>query len=1218
MEYALTTIDMEAQPGAPQPPTLAKDLDQSPDMSHLHTAQTGASDVSSQPTKSASSTPLTPTPKTPNLSTPTAERTSHAATSPFNPTPHPPSSAVRRSSSSTTLNNQRTSSSPNLMKKSSRSSLGGQQAEEQDKRPTPKRSISNLITGLRDAQKTMESIEEPVPLTAPQIAMEHFARELMAHAQPDTSAETVVILHDACYGHRYSRPKTTKSILSMIVERPERIHASVLGASAAYVRLGAHHEGGRFAPHPNRRLAGPPPFKIRRTARSMDITSSFVTNVHGTAWMGELKGMCDKAGERLAAGAKELSRSATPTEPEKKKLHEGDLYLAPESLNAFQGALGGVADAVDTVFSSNSQAKRAFVAVRPPGHHCSADHPSGFCWLNNVHVGIEYAAQTHGLTHAAILDFDLHHGDGSQAITWERNSKNNVKRLAAKPTSRLKLGPDIGYYSLHDINSYPCEMGDDEKVQAAGLCIENAHGQSIWNVHLEEWKTEEEFWRLYETRYVVLLEKARKFLRHHTTRLRREGKIQPCAAIFISAGFDASEWEGAGMQRHKVNVPTEFYARFTRDMVKLAQEESSACEGRVVSVLEGGYSDRALCSGVLSHLSGLCGSPVGDGEEQGVNGAGDLDQMMRGLGISEATPTTSLQYDREWWSAANLHALEMKVNPPPPPQAKKVRTGPQPTYATPTESFAYKVVDANKFARSISGTMREVPRPQRPPTPPPPEVDWVIATQELSKLLIPTDRQTRSCTPEELGGVRVKKEPQVLLPTTEEAGKPRQLRDRKSKAPAYAASAHSDELESLRSVSRNSRRQTIADFAPSAEAAEPAQQRRASRRLSAGSTLSSATTELDPAAPPVPALPRSRPPTSNGAMKPPIGAQGVQVKKTRAPAKPKQVTGSSKPSSPAHPTAQASLPTTNGVPTQPAPPSAIANNSSASGIDDLTTGMKKVTLKVGTREEHDRKQKEKVDAERRARALKGAETRRVNAAARKARAEQEKERETGAGVPAPMVPNSEAETAPKQQDRPSAQPMQSGDPAMLAQSLPVATAQTPAAVPEVPVAPEEQAADLLTMPNYANAGYPAQTRDSFALDTGSVEPVAAPPSAPSPIPPSQAVRPKSSQPPAHPPRESALSYQQPFSSPAAAAAQSYQAPQSIPVPDSAARQLIQENHFANGGGGAALSPIPQTSSPSRPGSGVERQKLPVWSETGVIPFAAGGGGHKQTDGIGEG
>lgn len=455
------------------------------------------------------------------------------------------------------------------------------------------------------------SIEEaPLPpMTSTSVASEYFARELLAQDENhDSPAETVVIIHDACYGHRWSRPKTTKTMLSMIVERPERILACALGVSAAYVRLGSRHKGGENAPRPDNLSHPSPPFKIRKSSRSMPVTSPPVVAVHRKKWMDELQVMCESAGARLAMGMKELARTeetdGTSAQPEKPTFHEGDLYLCSESLNALQGAAGGVCDAVDAIFNPSPTAPhRAFVAVRPPGHHCSSDWPSGFCWINNVHIGIEYAAQTYGLTHAAIFDFDLHHGDGSQDITWEKNAKS-----AAMPKNApFSKKTSIGYYSMHDINSYPCEYGDKEKVQNASLCIDNAHGQSIWNVHLQPWATIDEFWSLYEAKYIVLLEKARSFLKSHAARVKATPKQVPAkAAIFISAGFDASEWEGAGMQRHAVNVPTEFYARFTNDVVKLAQEEGTAVDGRVISVLEGGYSDRALTSGVLSHLSGLC------------------------------------------------------------------------------------------------------------------------------------------------------------------------------------------------------------------------------------------------------------------------------------------------------------------------------------------------------------------------------------------------------------------------------------------------------------------------------------------------------------------------------------------------------------------------------------------------------------------------------------
>lgn len=193
----------------------------------------------------------------------------------------------------------------------------------------------------------MAPIVEPVYLTAPDVAKVHFARELARLESAD--AETMVVLHDACYGHRFSRPRTSKSALSMIVERPERLHAGVLGAATAFVRMGGHYEGQVNAPKVEREVQDAPPFKIRRSARTFDVTSECVTNVHGTAWMSELRGMCNSAADRLKNGEKELARESTTEGGEKRTLHEGDLYLCSESLNAFQGALGGVADAVDAI-----------------------------------------------------------------------------------------------------------------------------------------------------------------------------------------------------------------------------------------------------------------------------------------------------------------------------------------------------------------------------------------------------------------------------------------------------------------------------------------------------------------------------------------------------------------------------------------------------------------------------------------------------------------------------------------------------------------------------------------------------------------------------------------------------------------------------------------------------------------------------------------------------
>ncbi|KAK6440862.1 histone deacetylase [Oleoguttula sp. CCFEE 5521] len=1124
------------------------------------------------------------------------------------PTPH---SARRTPSRQTT---PQAAPSPRLNRQQSRSSLPGQHTPDQtDKRPTPKRSISNLISGLREAQATMKPILEPVILTAPDVARMHFVREL-ARMQDDVAAETLVVLHDACYGHRFSRPKTSKGNLAMIVERPERLHAGVLGAATAFVRMGGHEQGGRHAPHPERKVDGPPPFKIRRTAREMEVTAPCVTSVHGTAWMGELKGMCGLAGERLAKGEKELTRSASTDGTEKRTLHQGDLYLCQESLQAFQGALGGVADAVDAVFDSRTQTSRAFVAVRPPGHHCSADFPSGFCWLNNVHVGLEYAAQTHGLTHAAIIDFDLHHGDGSQAITWERNGKNYVKRQNGK-LNKSKLGPDIGYYSLHDINSYPCELGDDEKVQAASLCIENAHCQSIWNVHLQTWKTIDEFWQLYEDRYRVLIDKARVFLRHHTERVRSEGKIQPKAAIFISAGFDASEYEGEGMQRHKVNVPTEFYARFTSDIVQLSQETGSGCDGRVISVLEGGYSDRALCSGVLSHLSGLCLAEMsitnsayppqqsGLGRSMhGANGALSLEQQLDNMSLSHGSGPA--RYDPSWWSAANLTALDNKVHPPPPPGAgKKVRVGQQPTYATPTESFAYKVVDAQRYARTISGTMREVPAEARPPTPPPPEVDWITAAQELSKLLIPQDRQTLSCTAEELAGPKAEKR-HVSPPVVIEGDVARQLRTRATK-PARAGSS-----EHLRVVSRTDRRRTIAELPSSTESVpQVTQQRRTSRRSSMASTMSVLSDES--AAPPMPAMPGPGA-TANGAMRPPAVPKvavkpSVVVKKTRSPAKPatvRRITDSaSAPVSPAvglRPVENVTLtatqsPTSGGVPASPTP----TQLNSVSEFDALVSKTSKLRLNPPiSKEEHERKLKEKLAAERRASALKGAETRRLNAAARKA------------AMGAPAEAKSATILTPAQKARLGPQAGNYKPPAPLT-AVQAPTPDLPNTVASMPALNEA----LETGPAYQAS----QARPLFPAEL---------PSRPLEI--SASVTPAAS--PYHPQAElqpSTHSLQLPLPQPEAAqppvdSTQKLTPSSPLPVPsllpnmqqeiyDSPARQLLHEEATAhaqpsNGHIDAKSSPV-REQKPENTSYGA----LPVWSATGAIPFATPPAGAEGDD-----
>ncbi|KAI1938927.1 histone deacetylase [Ophidiomyces ophidiicola] len=732
---------------------------------------------------------------------------------PRDQTPHHDPTAYRspiprRTTSIASLKDDRRLSTPSLQKRLSITSL---RSVRNCSSPCPgasRRSSINMAAIPRSPSAMSESISPSPPHTALSIAADHFAREFALHQSTNLHSQTVVFLHDSCFGHRYARPRTSKAGLESIVERPERLHAGILGVAAAYVRMGKRWGDNPFAPHPDSDVHSipTPPFQIRKTTRSVSLNSAAATYIHGTKWMGELTAMCEAAESRLAMNGKELVRpssSASNASSSTPKLHEGDLYLCPESQAAFEGALGGVCEAIDAVFAPDST-RRAFVCIRPPGHHCSSNYPSGFCWINNVHIGIIHAAMTHGLTHAAIIDFDLHHGDGSQTITWEQNERAASASKNAASFKKTK----IGYFSLHDINSYPCEDGDPVKVINASACIDNAHGQSIWNVHLEPWQDMDEFWKLYNTKYIILLEKARRFLRSHSEYLSSLSPfIQPKTAIFISAGFDASEWEGAGMQRHKVNVPTDFYARFTADIVKLAEEEGLNVDGRIVSVLEGGYSDRALTSGIFSHISALSDTRGSERKDSPSGLAAGLSRLM----LSDENADTvsekagnATRFDAAWWSVPFLEELEAISQRPPPPPIRKPREKGQPSFLAHTQASAAKALTP------IRDRVSSLPHHLFLDDPSVPEVDWALAAVELWKAMIPTDRQTFSFKHTELKveNPRTKRERHSTTGSDLESVSERshmQLRERKPKIAALQ-----EEARNTRPTSRTTRRTTIA------------------------------------------------------------------------------------------------------------------------------------------------------------------------------------------------------------------------------------------------------------------------------------------------------------------------------------------------------------------------------------------------------------------------
>ena len=422
-------------------------------------------------------------------------------------------------------------------------------------------------------------------------------------------SKTLVILHDACTKHKFSRNVTTRE-RATIVERPERCRASILGIAAAKCRLETETWNDLT-------------FEISKSDRLGELSDEAVIDVHGNKWPSDLTLLCSSAAEKISRGDLEIPRG----------YHSGDLYLCEGSHEALRGCIGSVYDGVDRVLAGGYD--RVHVSVRPPGHHCAEAVPSGFCMINNVHIAIAYAHRKYGVTRAAILDFDLHHGDGSQAIAWSINEKTNQLQ-ASRPSSHPSVAPGvrIGYFSLHDINSFPCEEGVAEKVQEASLCL-SAHGQSIWNIHLRHHANDALFDEIYELEYSIIFKRAGEFL----------GKAEPneTCMVFLSAGFDASEHETKGMQRHGYNLPTRFYQRFACDAIALANRYAS---GKILSVLEGGYADRAIISGSFAFMVGLSGVP-----EKSVD-----------------------HESREWWSVPRLALLE-KYAKKIPSQAKANHPG---------------------------------------------------------------------------------------------------------------------------------------------------------------------------------------------------------------------------------------------------------------------------------------------------------------------------------------------------------------------------------------------------------------------------------------------------------------------------------------------------------------------------------------------------------------
>ncbi|MGR9053028.1 MAG: histone deacetylase family protein [Gammaproteobacteria bacterium] len=232
-----------------------------------------------------------------------------------------------------------------------------------------------------------------------------------------------------------------------------------------------------------------------------------------------------------------------------RRLLDSDTVVSPGSAQAALRAVGAVCDAVDQICSGEAQ--RAFCAVRPPGHHAEAGRAMGFCLFNNVAVAAEYARTHHGLDKIAIVDFDVHHGNGTQAIFYRQKH--------------------VLYASSHQMPLYPGTGSPDE----TGV-------GNIVNVPLRAGTEGDEFRDKYSR---IILPALRQF----KPRL-----------LFLSAGFDAHKDEPLA----SIRLVEADYRWLTEQLSAAAYE---CCEGRIISVLEGGYNLSALANSVAAHVRALIG-----------------------------------------------------------------------------------------------------------------------------------------------------------------------------------------------------------------------------------------------------------------------------------------------------------------------------------------------------------------------------------------------------------------------------------------------------------------------------------------------------------------------------------------------------------------------------------------------------------------------------------
>jgi acetoin utilization deacetylase AcuC-like enzyme len=234
---------------------------------------------------------------------------------------------------------------------------------------------------------------------------------------------------------------------------------------------------------------------------------------------------------------------------------DADTVVCPASFDVALLAAGAVADAVERVVRGEDA--RAFCLVRPPGHHALPNQAMGFCLLANVALGARLAIDELGLDRVLIVDFDVHHGNGTQAVFW--------------------ADPQVGFLSMHRYPFYPGTGAADESGAGRGL------GATL-NLPVRYGTPRHE----YLAAYAAAVEQF-------------ADKIKP-QLVLVSAGFDAHRLDPIG----SLGLESEDFSAMTRILCDVAAAHAG---GRIVSVLEGGYHPEAVAECVEIHLRALQESP---------------------------------------------------------------------------------------------------------------------------------------------------------------------------------------------------------------------------------------------------------------------------------------------------------------------------------------------------------------------------------------------------------------------------------------------------------------------------------------------------------------------------------------------------------------------------------------------------------------------------------